>query len=98
VAQHTQSGRARSGSSSPGAPAERGDDGGAGGASEAEIAALATRLIMQSHGPVVPDSDATDLEGAVLALTQAARSLRGYPLRNSDEPMTVNGRGPGEGA
>jgi hypothetical protein len=101
MVQATQSGRGHSGSSSPEAPeapAERVYDDGAGPASEAEIAALATRLIMQSHGPIVPGSDATELERAVLALAQAARSLRGYPLRNSDEPMTVNGRGPGERA
>jgi hypothetical protein len=98
MVQATQSGRGHHGSSFPGASAERGNDGGAGRASEAEIAALATRLIMQSHGPVVPESDATDLERAVLALAEAARTLRGYPLRNSDEPMTVNGRGPGERA
>jgi hypothetical protein len=74
--------------------------GGADGAgrAEGEIAALATRLIMQSRGAIVAEADATDLERAVLALVHATRSLRGYPLRNSDEPMTVNGRGPGEPA
>jgi hypothetical protein len=51
---------------------------------------------MQSFGPVMAEGAATELEQAVLALVQAAASLRAYPLRNSDEPMTVNGRGPGE--
>jgi hypothetical protein len=64
---------------------------------EAEIAALATRLITASHGAVVAGSD-TELERAVLGLVRAAQALRRYPLRNSDEPMTVNGRGPGERA
>jgi len=68
----------------------------AGPASPAEAAAQATRLIMQSFGPVMAEGAATELEQAVLALVQAAASLRAYPLRNSDEPMTVNGRGPGE--
>jgi hypothetical protein len=62
----------------------------------AENAALATRLIMQSHGAVVPEADVNDLERAVLALLRSAQTLRRYPLRNSDEPMTVNGRGPRE--
>jgi hypothetical protein len=68
-----------------------------GQSAEAEIAALATRMIMQSHGAVVAGSD-SELERAVLGLIRSARSLRRYPLRNSDEPMTVNGRGPGERA
>jgi hypothetical protein len=53
---------------------------------------------MQSHGTVVAQADVNELERAVLALVQATRSLRRYPLRNSDEPMTVNGRGRGERA
>lgn len=69
---------------------------GAGQPSEAETAALATRLIMQSHEAVVPEADVNELERAVLALVRATRTLRRYPLRNSDEPMTVNGRGPRE--
>jgi hypothetical protein len=69
---------------------------GAGQPSDAENAALATRLIMQSHGAVVPEADVNDLERAVLALLSAAQTLRRYPLRNSDEPMTVNGLGPRE--
>lgn len=64
----------------------------------ADIAALATKLIMRSHGSVVAEADVTKLERAVLELVQATRVLRRYPLRNSDEPMTVNGRGPGERA
>jgi hypothetical protein len=36
------------------------------------------------------------LERAVLAQLEAVQSLRRYPLKNSDEPMTVTGRGPGE--
>jgi hypothetical protein len=70
--------------------------GGAGQAPDADIAALATRLIMQSHGAVVAEADVNELERAVLALVQATHALRRYPLRNSDEPMTVNGSGPGE--
>jgi hypothetical protein len=69
-----------------------------GQAPEAEIAALATRLIKQSHGTVLAESDDSELERAVLGLVRSARSLRRYPLRNSDEPMTVNGPGPGERA
>ena len=65
---------------------------------QAEAAALATRLIMQTYGPVVSEAARAELEGAILALAEAASSLRGYPLLNSDEPMTVNGRGPGEPA
>jgi hypothetical protein len=65
---------------------------------QAEAAALATRLIMQTYGPVVSEAARAELEGAILALAEAARSLRSYPLLNSDEPMTVNGRGPGEPA
>jgi len=61
-----------------------------------ETAAQATRLIMQSYGPIVPEAAATELEQAVLEILQAVSTLRAYPLRNSDEPMTVNGRGPGE--
>jgi hypothetical protein len=53
---------------------------------------------MQSHGAVVAEADVNELERAVLALVQATRALRRYPLRNSDEPMTVNGCGPGERA
>jgi hypothetical protein len=53
---------------------------------------------MQSHGAVVAEADVNELERAVLALVKATRVLRSYPLRNSDEPMTVNGRGPGERA
>jgi hypothetical protein len=98
MVQRAQRGPGHGGSSFTGVPAECDNDDGAGRASEAEVAALATRLIMQSHGATVPESDATGLERAVLALVQAARSLRRYPLRNSDEPMTVNGRGPGERA
>ena len=67
-------------------------------APEADVAALATRLIMQSHGAVVAEADGNELERAVLALAKATRALRRYPLLNSDEPMTVNGRGPGERA
>lgn len=70
--------------------------GGTGQASEADIAALATALIMQSHGAVVAEADVNELERAVLALVKATRVLRSYPLRNCDEPMTVNGHGPGE--
>lgn len=66
--------------------------------SEAGIAALATSLIMQSHGAVVPQADVNELERVVGELLQATRTLRRYPLRNSDEPLTVNGRGPGERA
>jgi hypothetical protein len=51
---------------------------------------------MQSHGAVVPQADVNELERVVGALIQATRSLRRYPLRNGDEPMTVNGHGPGE--
>ena len=91
-----QGGAGHSGSFSAGAPAGRA--GGAGQAPEADVAALATRLIMQSDGAIVPTTDVTELERSVLALVQATRSLRCYPLRNSDEPMTVNGRGPGERA
>ena len=72
--------------------------GGTGQASEADVAALATALIMQSHGAVVAEADVNELERAVLALVKATRVLRRYPLRNSDEPMTVNGCGPGERA
>jgi hypothetical protein len=53
---------------------------------------------MQSHGAVVAEADVNELERAVLGLIQATRALRRYPLRNSDEPMTVNGRGPRERA
>lgn len=53
---------------------------------------------MQSDGAIVPTADVTELERSVLALVQATRSLRRYPLRNSDEPMTVNGLGPRERA
>jgi hypothetical protein len=66
--------------------------------SDGAIAALYTRLIVQSHGAVLPEADVSELERAVGALIQATRSLRRYPLRNSDEPMTVNGHGPGERA
>jgi hypothetical protein len=93
-----QGGAGRSGSFSAGAPAGGAGAHGAGQAPEADIAALATRLIMQSHGTVVAETDVHELERAVLALVQATHALRRYPLRNSDEPMTVNGRGPGEGA
>ena len=93
-----QGGAGRSGSFSAGAAAGRAGAHGAGQAPEADIAALATRLIMQSHGAVVAEADVNELERAVLALVQAARALRRYPLRNSDEPMTVNGCGPGERA
>jgi hypothetical protein len=51
---------------------------------------------MQSCGPDLTEGAATELEQAVAELVTTARSLRAYPLRNSDEPMTVNGRGPGE--
>jgi len=92
-----QGGTGHGGSSFTGAPA--GCVGaGAGRPPEAEIAALATRLIMQSDGAIVPTADVTELERSVLALVQATRSLRRYPLRNSDEPMTVNGLGPRERA
>jgi hypothetical protein len=94
----TESGPGNSGSSLTGAPAACEGAGGAGAAAEAEIAALATRLIMKSHGAIAPEDDVTDLECAVLALVQATRSLRRYPLRNSDEPMTVNGCSRWEGA
>jgi hypothetical protein len=93
-----QGGAGRSGSFSAGAPAGSAGAHGAGQAPEADIAALATRLIMQSHGAVVAETDVHELERAVLALVQATHALRRYPLRNSDEPMTVNGRGPGERA
>jgi hypothetical protein len=93
-----QSEPVHSGSSSEKAPAACEGAGGAGDAPEAEIAAQATRLIMQSHGAVVADADVIDLERAVLGLVRAAQSLRRYPLDNSDEPMTVNGRGPREWA
>jgi hypothetical protein len=53
---------------------------------------------MQTYGPGVSEAARAELEGAVLALAEAAMSLRSYPLLNSDEPMTVNGRGPGEPA
>jgi hypothetical protein len=94
----TQGGTGHSGSFSAEAPAGRAGGHGAGKAPEADIAALATRLIMQSHGAVVAEADVNELERAVLGLIQATRALRRYPLRNSDEPMTVNGRGPGERA
>jgi hypothetical protein len=93
-----QGGAGRSGSFSAGAAAGCAGAHGAGQAPEADIAALATRLIMESHGAVVAEADVNELERAVLALVQATRALRRYPLRNSDEPMTVNGRGPGERA
>jgi len=91
-----QSGSGHNGSSLAGAPAACA--GAAERSPEAEIAAQATRLIMQSQGPVVPEAQVAELEHAVLALVQAARTLRRYPLRNSDEPMTVNGCGPRERA
>lgn len=93
--QHMPSGASDSGLPQTGTPAGPGGFR-AGPASLAEAAAQTTRLIMQSCGPVVAEGAATGLEQAVLALVQAAASLRAYPLRNSDEPMTVNGRGPGE--
>lgn len=93
-----QGGAGRSGSFPAGAAAGCAGAHEAGQAPEADIAALATRLIMQSHGAVVAEADVNELERAVLALVQATRALRRYPLRNSDEPMTVNGRGPGERA
>ena len=93
-----QGGTGHGGSFSAGAPAGCAGAHGTGQAPEADIAALATRLIMQSHGAVVAEADVNELERAVLALVQATRALRRYPLRNSDEPMTVNGRGPGERA
>jgi hypothetical protein len=46
--------------------------GGTGQASEADIAALATALIMQSHGAVVAEADVNELERAVLALVKAS--------------------------
>ena len=94
----TQGGTGHNGSFSAGAPAGCAGAHGAGQAPEADIAALATRLIMQSHGAVVAEADVNELERAVLTLVQATHALRRYPLRNSDEPMTVNGRGPGERA
>jgi hypothetical protein len=93
-----QSGSGHNGSSLAGAPAACAGAAAAERPPEAEIAAQATRLIMQSQGPVVPEAQVAELEHAVLALVQAARTLRRYPLRNSDEPMTVNGRGPRERA
>jgi hypothetical protein len=92
-----QGGTGHGGSFSAEAPAGRAGAHGAGQAPEADIA-LATRLIMQSHGAVVAEADVNELERAVLGLIQATRALRRYPLRNSDEPMTVNGRGPRERA
>jgi hypothetical protein len=93
--QHMPSGASDSGLPQTGTPA--GPAGfRPGPASPAEAAAQTTRLIMQSCGPVLVESAATELEQAVLALVQAVASLRAYPLGNSDEPMTVNGPGPGE--
>jgi hypothetical protein len=93
--EHMPSGASESGLPVTETPAEP-DRFRAGPASLAESAAQATKLIMRSYGPVLAEGAATELEPAVLALVQAAATLRAYPLRNSDEPMTVNGRGPGE--
>lgn len=85
-----------SGSSPAQAPADSGGAGRAGHAAAAEAAALTTRLILLGHSANLSAAAAAGLERAVLAQLEAVQSLRRYPLKNSDEPMTVTGRGPGE--
>jgi hypothetical protein len=94
----SHSGPGDGGPSSAGVPAGTAAAAGVRQEQQAEAAALATRLIMQTYGPVVSEAARAELEGALLALAEAALSLRSYPLLNSDEPMTVNGRGPREPA
>ena len=86
----------RSGSSPAPVPPDSGNGAVPARETAAEIAAAATRLIVLSHGAALPAAAVAELERAVLAQVEATQSLRRYPLRNSDEPMTVSGRSPGE--